>query len=100
VATPRTPLLLASAASGVLALLASAAPSGLATGVDNVVVRMDVGTARWSETNGSFLTASTGLIVSAADAPFRISNPAAFAFIPLGGAAALQGLPYQGFDLI
>lgn len=99
-ATPRMPIMLASGASGIVTFLASSAPSGIPVGADNAVIRMDVGTARWSETTGSFLTASTGLIMSAADAPFRIGNPAAFAFVPLGGAAALQALPYQGFDVI
>ena len=91
-ATPKQFIIQASAASGVLAGLAS-----IPAGADNAVIRFDVGTARWSETSGSWLNASTGLVVSAADAPFRIGNLGAFQFVPVGGAAAMQALPYQGF---
>lgn len=94
-ATPKQICIAVAGASGAV----TAIPS-VPTGADNCIIRMDIGTARWSETTGSGLTASTGLIISAADAPFRISNPAAFAFVPLGGAATLQALPYQGFDLL
>jgi hypothetical protein len=96
-ATPNGLPITASAASGSLGSLASALPAGLPAGADNAIIRFDVGTARWSETGGSGLTASTGLLVSSADAPFRISNLALFAFVPVGGAAAMQALPYRGY---
>jgi hypothetical protein len=96
-ATPNGPPLTASGAAATIVSLATALPSGIPQGADNAIIRFDVGTARWSETGGSWLTASTGLIVSAADAPFRISNLALFAFVPVGGAAAMQALPYRGY---
>jgi hypothetical protein len=94
-ATPKQFIIVASGASGVLSTLAS-----VPVGADNAIIRFDVGTARWSETAGSWLNASTGLLISAADAPFRIGNLAAFAFIPVGGGAAMQALPYQGFFVL
>lgn len=99
-ATPKGPIMTASGAAATIVSFATAIPSGIPPGADNAIIRFDTGTARWSETGGSWLTASTGLIVSAADAPFRIGNLAAFAFVPVGGAAAAQALPYQGFDLL
>lgn len=83
----------ASGASGILTKLAS-----IPSGADNAIVRMDVGTARWSESTGSWLSATAGasgvgLLLSNADQPFRIGNGVpltAFAFVPVGGAAAIQ----------
>ena len=75
-------------ASGVLTALASAP-----TTADNAIVRVDSGTVRWSESNGSWVNASVGLLLSSADQPFRIGAGvplSAFRFIPLGGAATLQ----------
>lgn len=77
-------------ASGVVAALAS-----IPSGADNAIIRMDSGTARWSESNGSWLsaTAGVGLLFSAADPPFRIGNGvplSAFRFAPVGGGATLQ----------
>ena len=83
---------LASAASGILTGFAS-----IPSGADNAIVRVDVGTVRWSETTGSWLTASTGLLLSAVDPPFRIGGPvglAAFRMYPMGGGAALQAAYY------
>jgi hypothetical protein len=101
-ATPKQIILLASAASGILTSLATAAPSGFlgASGADNAIIRFDSGTARWSETFGSYLNASQGILISAADPPIRVSNLAAFAFVPVGGGAVLQALPYQGFFVL
>lgn len=79
---------IASGASGILTALAS-----IPSGADNAIIRVDVGTVRWSETTGSWLTASTGLILGAVDGAFRIGAGAplsAFRFYPMGGAAAVQ----------
>jgi len=79
---------LASVASGIFRALAST-PSG----ADNAIVRCDTGTVRWSETTGSWLNASIGLLLSAADPPFRIGGGvplSAFAFVPIGGGGAIQ----------
>lgn len=99
-ATPKGPIMLASGAAATMVSFATAVPSGIPAGADNAIIRCDVGTARWSETGGSWLTASTGLLISSADGPFRIGNLAAFAFVPVGGAAAIQALPYQGFFVL
>lgn len=79
---------LASGASGVLTKLAS-----IPSGADNAIIRCDSGTVRWSETAGSWLNASIGLLLSSADPPFRIGGTvplSSFAFSPLGGGAAVQ----------
>jgi hypothetical protein len=78
----------ASAASGVLTGFAST-PSG----ADNAIIRVDTGTARWSQ-SASFFSASAGLLISAADPPFRIDELSKFKFIPMGGGAAFQALYY------
>jgi hypothetical protein len=78
----------ASAASGVLTGFAST-PSG----ADNAIIRVDAGTVRWSH-SASFFSASAGLLLSAADPPFRIDELSKFKFIPMGGAAAIQALYY------
>src|SRR6266566_3137157 len=83
---------LASGASGVLTGFAS-----IPSGADNAIVRVDSGTVRWSETTGSWLNASIGLLLSAVDPPFRIGGQiplAAFRIVPLGGGAALQAAYY------
>jgi hypothetical protein len=82
----------ASGASGVLTGFAS-----IPSGADNAIIRMESGTARWSETTGSYLTASTGLLISAADPPFRIELPSRFRIYPMAGAAAIQTL-YYGYE--
>lgn len=79
----------ASGASGVVVGFAS-----IPSGADNAVIRLDSGTARWSETASTMLTASSGLILSAADPPFRIDGLTKFRFYPMGGGAALQALYY------
>jgi len=79
---------IASGASGILTKLAS-----IPSGADNFVIRGDTGTYRWSETTGSWLNASIGPIMSAADPPMRLGAGVpltAFAFVPIGGAAAVQ----------
>lgn len=79
---------IASGASGILRTLASAP-----TLADNAIVRVETGTVRWSETSGSWLNASIGFPLAAVDQPFRIGNGvplSAFAFVPVGGAAAIQ----------
>jgi hypothetical protein len=79
---------LASGASGILTKLAS-----IPSGADNAIVRVDAGTVRWSETSGSWLNASIGILFAPADQAFRIGNGvplSAFAIVPLGGAAAVQ----------
>ena len=86
----------ASSTTNTMAALAS-----IPSGADNAIVRLDVGTARWSETTGSWLNASIGILFSAADPPFRIGGPvglAAFRFVPVGGAATLNVsyYTYQG----
>ena len=83
----------ASGASGILTKLAS-----IPSGADNAIVRVDAGTVRWSETTGSWLNASLGLIHSSADPPFRVGAGVpltAFAHVPLGGAAAMQVAYYS-----
>ena len=78
----------ASGASGILRPLASAP-----TAADNAIIRVETGTVRWSETSGSWLNGSVGLLLSAADPPFRIGAGvplSAFGFVPVGGGAALQ----------
>src|SRR3954465_2900574 len=87
---------MASGASGILTGFAS-----IPSGADNAIIRFDTGTARWSESTGSSLSASLGLLISAADPPFRVGGPvglAAFKFVPMGGAAAVQAVyyTYQG----
>lgn len=87
----------ASGASGVLRALAS-----IPSGADNALIRVDSGTVRWSETTGSWLNASQGLLLSAADAAFRIGEGvplSSFAFVPMGGGAAIQVsyYSYRGF---
>lgn len=80
---------LASAASGVLTGFAS-----IPSGADNAIIRFDTGTARWSETGGSWLTASSGLLISGADPPFRVNGLTSFRFYPMGGGAAVSVLYY------
>lgn len=83
----------ASGASGVLTKLAS-----IPSGADNFVLKGDSGTYRWSETSGSWLNASIGLIMSAADPPVRLGAGVpltAFAFVPVGGGAAVQVAYYS-----
>lgn len=83
----------ASGASGILRALASAP-----TTADNAIVRVETGTVRWSETTGSWLNASVGLLLSAVDQPFRIGAGVplnGFAFVPVGGAAAMQIVYYS-----
>lgn len=85
---------LASAASGILTGLASTP-----TLADNAILRVDTGTVRWSETTGSYLNASIGLLLSGADPPFRVGGQvplSAFKFVPLGGGAAIQ-LSYYSY---
>lgn len=92
-AEPRNFCEFASGASGIVVAFASV-PSG----ADNAIVRMDSGTARWSESGGSYLTASTGLLVSAVDPPFRVGGPhglTSFRMYPMGGAAAIQAVYYS-----
>lgn len=91
-ARPLQFLELASGASGVLRSLAS-----IPSGADNAVIKFDSGTARWSETSGSWLTASTGLLMSQADPPLRIESLTKFQFYPMGGAAAVSVL-YYGYE--
>lgn len=67
---------------------------------DNAIIRVEGATCRWSETTGSMLSASTGLLVSPADAPFRISNLAAFRITALGNGGVLQAAYYQGFFVL
>jgi hypothetical protein len=86
----------ASGASGILTGFAS-----IPSGADNAIIRWDTGTARWSETTGSWLNASIGLLISNLDPPFRVGGPvglAAFRFVPLAGGAAVQVsyYTYQG----
>ena len=86
----------ASGASGILRTLASAP-----TTADNAIIRVESGTVRWSETTGSWLsaTAGVGLLLSGADQPFRIGAGvplSAFAFVPVGGAAQIQ-VAYYGY---
>ena len=92
----------ASAASGISNALPSV-PVG-ASGLVNAIIRVDTGTVRWSETAGSpTVNPSFGLILSAADAAFRIDRPANFKFCAMGGAAAIQAVYYtyegRGFVL-
>lgn len=87
----------ASGASGVVIGLAS-----IPSGADNAVIRFEAGTARWSETSGSWLSATAvpsgrGLVISGADPPFRIDGLSTFRFIPVGGAAAVNVL-YYGYE--
>jgi hypothetical protein len=80
----------------VASVAAAQAPRFLASipsGADNAIIRADVGTYRWSESNGSWLNASIGILMSAADPPFRVGGPpglAAFSFVAVGGAAAIN----------
>jgi hypothetical protein len=74
-----------SAASGVLVGFASAP----ATNISFAAVQVDTGTWRWSETSGSQLTASSGLLMTAADGVQRV-DPAKFRAMPIGGAGVLQ----------
>ncbi|HXH95541.1 MAG TPA: hypothetical protein VNN25_28450 [Thermoanaerobaculia bacterium] len=79
---------LASGASGILTKLAS-----IPSGADNAIIRVDAGTVRLSESSGSWLNASIGIMFSTGDQAFRIGNGiplTGFAFVPLGGAAAIQ----------
>jgi hypothetical protein len=88
VANSRQFLEVASGAANNLTALAS-----IPSGADNAIIRADVGTYRWSETSGSWVNASIGIVMSAADPPFRIGGPvglAAFRFVPVGGAAAIN----------
>lgn len=92
-ADSRNFLELASAASGVVTKLAS-----IPSGADNFILKGDTGTYRWSETTGSWLSASVGLIMSAADPPVRLGAGVpltAFAFVPVGGGAAVQVAYYS-----
>lgn len=91
-ARPAQFLEMASGAANALVGLASV-PSG----ADNAIIRCDAGTVRWSETNGSWLTASIGPLLSSVDSAFRIDGGGApsgglarFKFVPVGGAGAVQ----------
>lgn len=89
------------------ASVAAAGVAGLASipsGADNAVIRVDSGTARWSETASVMINASIGLLMSAVDPPFRIDGGggasgglARFRFAAVGGAAAIQVL-YYGYE--
>jgi hypothetical protein len=76
-------------ASGISVGFASAP----ATNISFALVRVDTGTWRWSESSGSYLTASTGLLVSAVDGSREV-NPAKFRAMPVGGAGVLQAQFY------
>lgn len=66
---------------------------------DAAIIRVEGATCRWSETNGSFLTASTGILVSPADAPFMIMNLSAFRITGTANGGVLQAAYYSGFSL-
>ncbi len=90
-ADPKNFCEMASGASGIVTGFAS-----IPSGADNAIIRFEAGTARWAE-SASYLTASTGLLVSAADPPFRVgggSGLGAFHFYPMAGAASLQAVYY------
>src|SRR5882724_8314699 len=89
-------------ASGAAANLTALA--SIPSGADNAIIRADSGTYRWSETNGSWINASIGILMSAADPPFRVGGPvglAAFRFVPVRGAAAIRAAydTYTGIGL-
>jgi hypothetical protein len=96
VARPLNFIETASGASGIVIGLAS-----IPSGADNAVIRVDGGTVRWSETASIMLTASSGILLSGADPPFRIDGGGA----PSGGlsrfrayvmgSAAIQVLYYS-----
>jgi len=78
----------ASGASGIVRSLASAP-----TNADNAIIRCQTGTVRWAESAGSWINGSVGLLLSAADPPFRVGVGvplSSFCFVPVGGTADLQ----------
>lgn len=82
----------------------NAAPTsyGLASippGADTAIIRVEGATCRWSETNGSFLTATTGLTLAPADPPFLITNLSAFRITALGSGGLIQVAYYSGFNI-
>lgn len=84
--------------TGAAGAATSAGLASIPAGADNAILRIEGGaTCRWSETGGSWLSASTGLLLSGADAPFRISNLAAFRICALGTGGIGQIAYYQGF---
>lgn len=85
----------ASGASGIFVAFASAP-----TTADNAIIRVESGTIRWSETSGSWLsaTAGVGLLLSTADQPFRVGAGvalSAFGFRAVGGAGSIQVAYYS-----
>lgn len=81
----------------------TATSAGLASippGADNAILRIEGASCRWSETGGSMLTASTGLLINGGDAPFRIANLSAFRICALGSGGIGQVAYYQGFFVI
>lgn len=67
--------------------------SAPATNIGYALIRVDTGTWRYSETSGSMLTASTGLLLTALDDTRQV-DPAKFRAIPIGGGGTLQALFY------
>ena len=71
--------------------------ASIPSGADNAVIRFEGATVRWSETSGSWLTASTGVPFNPGDAPFRVSNLPAFRAIGLANGGVLNAQYYVGF---
>lgn len=91
-ATPKG-LFAASAGGATTLILASMMGASIATGADNFLVRVEVGSARWSD--GIVLpTTGIGIPMLAADGPIRL-GPLAQIQLLAAGIVQIQG--YQGF---
>jgi hypothetical protein len=94
--TPRQYLeFIASVPTGASCIGFASAPAN----ADSALIHVEVASMRWSETFGSFLTASVGMPIAPADAGVVIGNLSAFRITGLAAGGVVQAAYYWGLEL-
>jgi hypothetical protein len=73
--------------------------ASIPVGADSALVHAEVASMRWSETFGSYLTASVGMPIAPADAGIVVSNLSAFRITGLAAGGVLQVAYYVNLKL-
>jgi hypothetical protein len=72
--------------------------ASIPVGADSALIRAEGATVRYSETFGSYLTASVGLPLAPADGAVAIGNLTALRFTGLVAGGQVQVAYYAGFN--
>ena|SRR3989442_15744778 len=72
--------------------------ASIPVGADAALIRAEVATVRYSETFGSYLTASVGLPLAPADGAVAIGNLSALRFTGLAAGGVVQVAYFSGFN--